>query len=113
LLREMNALAFILHIGAGAIGLASGTVAALARKGGRVHRRAGTVFVISMLVMATSFSTFTPGTFCTGGFWACADPLIDWPKDAAAPSSIRILRRLVVRLVSCGLKFIHNLGIPC
>jgi uncharacterized membrane protein len=44
-------LAFILHIGGGAIGLVSGTVAALARKGGVLHRKAGTIFVVSMLVM--------------------------------------------------------------
>jgi hypothetical protein len=53
LLRELTVLAFILHIGAGAISLASGTVAAIARKGGRLHRRAGSIFVSSMLVMAT------------------------------------------------------------
>jgi hypothetical protein len=51
-MKGVTALVFILHIGAGAISLASGTVAAFARKGGRLHRRAGTVFVISMLVMA-------------------------------------------------------------
>jgi hypothetical protein len=49
----MTALAFILHIGGGAIALASGTAAAFARKGGRLHRQAGIVFLISMLVMAT------------------------------------------------------------
>ena len=53
LLHEVTVLAFILHVGAGALSLASGTVAAFARKGGRLHRRAGTVFVVSMLVMAT------------------------------------------------------------
>jgi hypothetical protein len=42
---------FILHIGGGAIGLASGTVAAFAHKGGTLHRKAGTIFVVSMLVM--------------------------------------------------------------
>jgi hypothetical protein len=46
-------LAYALHIGAGSIGLASGLVAACAPKGGDVHRKAGTVFVVSMLVMAT------------------------------------------------------------
>jgi hypothetical protein len=45
-------LAFVLHIGAGTIGLVSGTVAAFARKGGRLHRAAGNVFFVSMLVMA-------------------------------------------------------------
>lgn len=45
-------LAFVLHIGGGTIGLISGMIAAIAGKGGRLHRQAGTVFVVSMLVMA-------------------------------------------------------------
>ena len=53
LLHEMTTLAFVLHIGAGTVGLASGMVAAFARKGGHLHRMAGTVFTVSMLVMAT------------------------------------------------------------
>ncbi len=53
ILREATVLAFAIHIGAGTLGLASGTVAAFARKGGHLHRAAGTVFVASMLVMAT------------------------------------------------------------
>ena len=53
MLRDMTILAFVIHIGGGFIGLASGAVAAFARKGGYLHRKAGTVFVVSMLVMAT------------------------------------------------------------
>lgn len=53
LLHGMTMLAYVLHIGAGATGLVSGLVAAFARKGGYLHRKAGTVFVVSMLVMAT------------------------------------------------------------
>jgi len=52
LLHDITLLAFVLHIGGGTIGLVSGTVALLASKGGRVHRMAGTVFFLSMLVMA-------------------------------------------------------------
>jgi uncharacterized membrane protein len=51
LLHGITVIAFILHIGGGAIGLVSGTVAALARKGGAFHRKAGKIFVVSMLVM--------------------------------------------------------------
>ena len=50
--QALTLLAFALHIGGGAIGLLSGTVAVIARKGGRLHRKAGTVFVFSMVVMA-------------------------------------------------------------
>jgi hypothetical protein len=52
LLSNLTALAFVLHVGGGTVGLFSGTVAALAPKGGPVHRKAGTVFFASMLVMA-------------------------------------------------------------
>jgi len=45
-------LAYALHIGGGVIGLVAGTVAVLVRKGGRLHRAAGTIFVVSMTVMA-------------------------------------------------------------
>src|SRR5215471_16791639 len=50
-------LAYVLHIGGGTIGLASGTVAAFAQKGGQLHRTAGTIFFISMLFMA-AFATY-------------------------------------------------------
>jgi uncharacterized membrane protein len=49
----MTMLAYGLHIGGGFVGLASGSVAAFARKGGYVHRAAGTVFVVAMMMMAT------------------------------------------------------------
>ena len=53
ILHGVTVVAFVLHIGGGLIALAAGAVAAFARKGGYVHRKAGTVFVASMLVMAT------------------------------------------------------------
>jgi uncharacterized membrane protein len=52
LLHDLTLAVFALHIGGGAVGLVSGTVAVIARKGARLHRKAGTVFVISMTVMA-------------------------------------------------------------
>ena len=51
-LHVLTLLAFALHIGGGTLGLVSGTVAAVARKGGPLHRKAGNIFVGSMLVMA-------------------------------------------------------------
>jgi len=47
----------ILHINGGIIGLLSGTVAMIYRKGSRGHRLAGDVFVISMLIMGACGST--------------------------------------------------------
>jgi uncharacterized membrane protein len=45
-------MALYAHIGGGTVGLVSGTVAAFAPKGGRLHRAAGNVFFVSMLTMA-------------------------------------------------------------
>ena len=48
----LTTIAYVLHVGAGTLGLVSGMVAAFARKGGRLHRTAGNVFFASMAVMA-------------------------------------------------------------
>ena len=40
------------HIGGGAVGMFSGVVALMARKGGKLHRLSGNVFVVAMLVMS-------------------------------------------------------------
>ena len=48
------------HIGGGTVGLFSGTVALLSRKGGKLHRLAGNVFFVSMLVMAGIGATVAP-----------------------------------------------------
>jgi hypothetical protein len=53
LLHAATMLAYVVHIGGGTIGLISGTIAIFARKGAYLHRTAGTVFFVSMLVMAT------------------------------------------------------------
>jgi uncharacterized membrane protein len=48
------------HIGGGVTGIASGFTAFFASKGGRVHRLAGDVFVVSMLVMAGIGAVLSP-----------------------------------------------------
>jgi uncharacterized membrane protein len=45
-------LVFAVHVAGGTLGLLSGIVAVVARKGGPLHRLAGTVFFASMLTMA-------------------------------------------------------------
>lgn len=52
-LHDVTTLAYVFHIGGGTVGLFSGTIAIFAEKGGRLHRTAGIVFFVSMLVMAT------------------------------------------------------------
>ena len=53
ILQAVTTVAFVLHIGGGTVALVAGTTAAIARKGGRLHRAAGNVFFAAMLVMAT------------------------------------------------------------
>jgi uncharacterized membrane protein len=60
-----------LHIAGGMVGLLSGTVAMVYRKGSRGHRVAGDVFVVSMLIMGSCGSILAlmkeqPGNFFGG-----------------------------------------------
>jgi uncharacterized membrane protein len=50
-MSALTQLAIALHVAGGTVALLAGTVAALAAKGARLHRVAGTVFFVSMLVM--------------------------------------------------------------
>lgn len=49
-----------LHIGAGSVGLLSGAAAMVFRKGSRLHRLAGNVFVVAMLIMSGIGATVAP-----------------------------------------------------
>lgn len=53
-------LILFLHIAGGTVGIISGAVALLSRKGGRLHRIAGTVFFVSMLIMASIGAVTSP-----------------------------------------------------
>ena len=53
-------LILILHIAGGSVGIISGMLALLSRKGDRVHRVAGTIFLVSMLTMATIGASASP-----------------------------------------------------
>ncbi len=52
--------ALVLHISGGATGIASGWAALLTRKGGRLHRVAGTVFFVAMMTMSGIASVVAP-----------------------------------------------------
>ncbi len=60
----------VLHIGGGGAGLVAGTVALLSRKGARLHRTAGTVFFVAMLIMS--------------GIGACVAPFLPQRLSAVA-----------------------------
>lgn len=58
--RAAAAMALTLHIGGGCIGLVSGAISMSVRKGAWLHRTAGNVFVVSMLVMGTLAAVTAP-----------------------------------------------------
>ncbi len=50
--HALAAVVLYLHIGAGSVGLLSGTAAVMTKKGSRYHRQAGKIIVLSMFVMS-------------------------------------------------------------
>ena len=58
--RAAAATILYLHIGAGGVALIAGAISGLAKKGSRLHRRSGTVFTVSMLVMAAIGAAVSP-----------------------------------------------------
>jgi uncharacterized membrane protein len=60
LIRAAAGTALVLHITGAATGMASGAVALTVRKGGRLHRLAGTVFFVSMLTMSAVAAIVAP-----------------------------------------------------
>jgi len=60
LVRGAAALVLSLHITAAGVGILSGATALLARKGSRLHRRAGNWFLISMLTMSGIGASVAP-----------------------------------------------------
>jgi uncharacterized membrane protein len=60
LIRALAGAALVTHIGGASLGIVSGFVALAARKGGRLHRRAGQVFFVSMLGMSGVAAVVAP-----------------------------------------------------
>jgi uncharacterized membrane protein len=60
LLRAAAGSALVLHIGGASVGMVSGAVGVLSRKGGRLHRAAGNVFFVSMLIMSAVAAVVAP-----------------------------------------------------
>lgn len=59
-LKDAATAALVLHIGGGGTGLVAGAIALGAPKGGRVHRIAGDVFVVAMVVMGSIAAIVAP-----------------------------------------------------
>ncbi len=108
----------VLHIGGGAIGILSGATALLARKGETVHRAAGKVFFVSMLVsysVATVVSPFlTDGqrTNTVAGILALYLLITGWRtarRPETTPGRIEVAGLFVgLAIVAAGLLFIRS-----
>ena len=101
-------LAYVLHVGGGTIGLFSGTAAAFARKGGKLHRSAGTIFTVSMLVMAVfavylavvipgQIPNFFGGTFA--GYLIATAWLTVWRKPGSTGAAEKFALVVVLGLL--------------
>ena len=70
------------HIAGGSVALLAGTAAATARKGGRLHARAGTWFFVSMLVLGVTAALLepfrTPPGSPIGGLMVCYFVTTSW-----------------------------------
>ena len=105
IIHIITLLAYGLHIGGGAIGLVSGAVAILARKGGRLHRWAGNLFFASMMVMASlainlAFVVPDPANIFIGAF---AGYLVAtaWLTVRRAPGGIGRAEKVGLGLAAC------------
>ncbi len=106
-----------LHIGGGGIGIVSGAVALLTRKGDRIHRAAGTVFFFSMLIaysVAVAVAPFLPDgqrTNTVAGIMALYLLISGWRtarRGEAAPGGIEIAGLFVaLALTASGVVFIR------
>ncbi|HEX3665186.1 MAG TPA: DUF2306 domain-containing protein [Rhizomicrobium sp.] len=97
---------FALHIGAGTVALFSGTIAIFARKGGRLHRRTGTVFFASMLIMAASaayLAVVRPGQIINlfGGTFAFYLVTTGWMAAARRDGKIGLPEKIAMGVAIC------------
>ena len=116
LVHDTTMLAYGLHIGGGTIGLFSGTVAAFARKGGRLHRNAGKIFTVSMLVMA-AFAVYLaiviPGQIVNffGGTFAAYLVVTAWLTVWRKPGTIGMAEKSALLVVLCLFLFFAVLSV--
>ena len=99
-------LMLIAHVSAGCIAILAGAAALSARKGERLHRRVGTIFFASMLVMgvfATVLSVLRqPGTIA-GGIFVCYLVATAWATVRRKEGSIGSFEKMaLVVAVACA-----------
>jgi hypothetical protein len=98
--------AYGLHICGGTVGLVSGTIAAFARKGSPLHRVAGNVFFVAMLVMAAFaviLAAVIPGQIFNlfGGTFALYLIVTAWMAARRRDGTVGLGEKIAMVLVLC------------
>lgn len=106
--------ALILHVGAGCLAIGAGAVAVSVRKGGRLHRRFGLIFVVATVAMGT-FATYLsilrqPGTI-VGGVLAAYMVATAWMAVRRGAAGVGRFDRLamLVALACAATEFVFGL----
>lgn len=105
-LHTFTLIAFVTHIGGGTAGLISGTIAIFSEKGGGLHRKAGTVFFLSMLMMAALaayLAVVMPGQIVNlfGGTFAFYLVFTGWLTVWRSPGRIGATEKISLAVVAC------------
>jgi uncharacterized membrane protein len=111
-----------IHVAAGGLAIVLGAVALLARKGGTVHRRTGTLFVWAMLVMGITAAVLGlrrgPGdlvaglltAYFVGTAWTTVRPASPWTRRIDG-SALAVAVGLALLMLAGGVKFINTPGL--
>jgi hypothetical protein len=104
--HAVTLLAYVLHIAGGTLGLTSGLVAAFARKGGKLHRIAGTVFFVSMLFMgafASYLAVVVPGQIANlfGGTFTLYLVATAWMTARRKEGTIGLFEKIALFAIVC------------
>ena len=114
LLRAAAGAALYSHIGGAVLGLAAGTAAMVAKKGGRLHRSAGNVFFAAMLVMGGVGAVVAPMMQDFGSMFAgaitCYLVLTGWLAGRSAQVKGGPLEIGGVVVLGCGMVVVGLLG---
>jgi hypothetical protein len=114
LLRAAAGAALYSHIGGGVLGMAAGTAAMAAKKGGRLHRFSGNVFFAAMLAMGGIGAVVAPmlqdyGS-AFGGAITCYLVLTGWLAGRSAQVKGGPLEIAGVLVLGCGMVVVGLLG---
>jgi len=112
-LRAAAGAALLMHITGASTGLAAGLVSLFARKGGRTHRVAGTVFFVAMLAMGGAAAVTAPFLSALMGLFVVYLASTGWMTVQRPALSLGRFERAVIALplmVALGSFYIGALG---